>query len=703
MDQLSSLLAFASGRRAKWVVLAGWVAVAAVAFPLAAKIGEVEENDAAAWLPRTAESTEVVALQPRFFGSETLPAVVAYARDGGLTEADRAAVEADRQALAALVPGGQLPPAVPSEDGQALLLTIPLVPDEADEDVVFAQIDEVKATVAEGVPAGLEAKVTGPAGGLDDAIAVFENIDGILLGATVAVVAVLLLLIYRSPVLWLLPLLVVGLASQLANAVVYLLARYADLTVNGQSAGILTVLVFGAGTDYALLLLARYREELHRHEDRHEAMAIALRRAGPAIVASAGTVMIGLLCLLAAELNSNRGLGPVAAAGIACALLAMITLLPALLAILGRWLFWPFIPRFGTAVRDDGSIWGRVAGWVGRRPRPAWIGTALLLAALALGLTRLETGLTAEEQYTDTPESVEGQRLLAAHFPAGSSSPAYVVAAGAAAPAVAEAVRATDGVAAVQAALPAGDLVLIPAILAAEPTGQDAERTIERLRDAVHAVPNANAIVGGDTAIQLDTHNAAEHDQRVIIPLVLAVVFVILVLLLRALVAPLVLIATVVLSFLAAAGGSVLLFAWVWDYPAVDYSFLLFGFIFLVALGIDYNIFLMTRVREEVERLGHRRGVLRGLAVTGGVITSAGLVLAATFAVLAALPLVSLVESGVLVAFGVLLDTFLVRSILVPALALVIGPAIWWPSRLARRATPEPAAAEPDLAALKAD
>ena len=513
------LAAIPAGRRAKWVLLVAWLAIVAAAGPLAGKIGDVEENDAAAWLPRSAESTEVVALQPRFFGDETIPAVVVYARDGAITDADRAAVELDRQALAGLVPGGQLPPAVPSEDGEALLLTIPLVPDEEDEERLFDQVERIKETIEEGAPSGLEARVTGPAGTLDDFVGVFDGIDGTLLIATVSVVALLLLIIYRSPVLWLLPLITVGIASQVANAVVYLLARYADLTVNGQSAGVLTVLVFGAGTDYALLLLARYREELHRHEDRHAAMRVALRRAGPAIVASAATVSIGLLCLLAAELSSNRGLGPVAAVGVVCALLAMTTLLPALLVVLGRWLFWPFVPRFGTPARETDTIWARVAARVGRAPRPAWIGTAVLLAALALGLTRMDTGLTAEEQFTTTPESVEGQALLEAHYPAGSSTPAYVIANAPAEPAVTDAIRATDGIAGVEPSLRAGDLVMIPAILSDPPTSRAAERTIERLRDAVHAVPGAEAIVGGDTAVALDTHQAARHDERVVIPL----------------------------------------------------------------------------------------------------------------------------------------------------------------------------------------
>ncbi|MGH2534447.1 MAG: MMPL family transporter [Thermomicrobiales bacterium] len=691
---LTRLTDFIASRTGKWVVLAVWLVLAVVAGAFGNRLGEVEENDASAWLPRSAESTEVVELQPAFFGDETIPAVIVYEREGGITAEDQAAVEDDRQALTSIAFGGQIPPVTTSEDGQALLLTIPLVEDEEDDELLFDQIDEIKATVQEGAPEGLNVKVSGPAGSLADFIDVFDEIDGTLILATVSVVTVLLLIIYRSPVLWLLPLLTVGIASQFANAFVYLLARYADITVNGQSAGILTVLVFGAGTDYALLLLARYREDLHNHEDKHEAMQLALRRAGPAILASSATVMVGMLCLLAAELNSNRGLGPVAAAGIFSALLAMTTLLPALLVILGRWLFWPFVPRFGKPSRDELGIWTRVANWVGRTTRPAWIGTVVLLAVLALGLTRMETGLTAAEQFTTKPESIEGQEIIADHFPAGASTPAYVIANAPSAQAVTEAAQGVEGVANVEQPLTADDpasgepLAMIPVILADDPSSGAAKETIEHLRDAVHAVPDAGAIVGGDTAVALDISEASSRDERVIIPLVLLVVFIILVLLLRAIVAPLVLMATVVLSFLAAVGASVVAFDWIFGYAGVDFGFLLFAFIFLVALGIDYNIFLMTRVREEVEKHGHREGVLGSLAVTGGVITSAGIVLAATFAVLTVFPLVFLVEVGVVIAFGVLLDTFLVRSILVPALALEIGPKTWWPSRLMRERVP---------------
>jgi RND superfamily putative drug exporter len=573
-------------------------------------------------------------------------------------------------------------PPVASPDGQALLLGVPL--DGRDEDAAYDATVRIRRQVAAGAAAGLQVKVTGPAGFMVDAADAFGHLDTTLLLVTVAVVAALLLVTYRSPVLWLLPLVAVLLANGIASAAVYLLARGGALTVNGQSGGILTVLVFGAGTDYALLLVARYREELHRHPDRHQAMAAALRRAGPVLLASGATVIAGLGCLLAADMNNTRGLGPVGAVGIACALLAMTTLLPALLVLCGRWLFWPRIPRPGSPLQQEETLWARVGDRIARRPRAVWVATAVLLAAMAAATTGIRTGIPGEHAYTTTPESIAGQQLLARHYPAGAAAPAEVKANAATEPAVTAAARATPGVAAVLPATHAGELVQIQAVLADPADSPAAERTIRRLRDAVHAISGADALVGGLTATNLDVATAARHDRAVVIPLVLAVVFVVLAVLLRALVAPLLLIATVVLSFLAALGATWLATDRLLGVAALDHQLVLIGFVFLVALGIDYNIFLMTRVREEAGRLGHRPGVLRGLAATGGVITSAGLVLAATFAVLSVLPVTWAVQLAILVAVGVLLDTLVVRSVLVPALALDAGPAIWWPSRHAR-------------------
>jgi putative drug exporter of the RND superfamily len=509
-----------------------------------------------------------------------------------------------------------------------------------------------------------------------------------LLLASAAVVAVLLLFTYRSPFVWLVPLLAVAFANQAASGAVYGLAKHAGLTVNGQSGGILPVLVFGAGTDYALLLIARYREELRRHEDKHEAMAFALGKAGPAVLASGGTVIMGLLCLLVADLNSNRSLALVGALGIAGALCAMLTLLPAVLVIFGRRLFWPFVPRFGSAPHEESGVWSRIGRAVSPRPRPVWIGTALVLGVLALGLLGLNTNLSQEDSFRNTVDSITGQQLLAASFPAGAGAPSTVIARAGAADAVQAAISDTPGVAAVRPSGQAGELVSYAVTLNAEPSTRAAFDSVEVLRSRVHAVPNAEAIVGGSDAVNLDVARANSHDRKVVMPLVLLVVLLILALLLRAIVAPVLLILTVVLSFAAALGTGVLVFKHIFHFGGVDPSIPLLAFVFLVALGIDYNIFLMSRVHEESATLGTRAGILRGLAVTGGVITSAGLVLAATFGVLGVLPLVSMTELGFIVAFGVLLDTSIVRSVLVPALCMDLDRRIWWPSRLAAQTAP---------------
>ena len=498
---------------------------------------------------------------------------------------------------------------------------------------------------------------------------------------------VILLFTYRSPVLWILPVISAGVALTCAQAVIYLLAEYAGLVVNAQSAGILTVLVFGAGTDYALLLVARYREELRRHHDRHEAMAVALHRAGPAIIASGATVVVSMLCLLFAETNSTKGLGPVAAIGILVGLAVMLTLLPALLVTVGRWVFWPARPQDGSAEPTATGFWARVGATIARAPRMTWIVTTLILAAMALGITQLDaTGLTNKESFIGTPDSVVGEEVLARHFPAGSGSPVASSAAPTRRTRSAPAVASTEGIdpASVTPPVVKGDTAYVQGTLTDPPDSQAAYDTVDRVRERVHAIPGADAQVGGNTAINLDVQRAAQHDRNLIIPIMLLVVFVILALLLRAILAPLLLIATVVLSFAAALGASALVFKHVFDFGGADTSFPLFVFVFLVALGIDYNIFLMTRVREEAPRHGTRRAALIGLAATGGVITSAGLVLAGTFAVLATLPVVAFAEIGFAVALGVLLDTIVVRSVLVTALNLDIGPRIWWPNRLSR-------------------
>jgi RND superfamily putative drug exporter len=681
------------------LVLLFWVVLIGVTGPLAGKLTDAQENDAAAWLPANAESTKVIEQQRAFQPDETFPAVVVYERSAGLSEADRTKAAADVAAFAD-VDGvtEQVVGPIPAEDGEALQVLVPITVGDGGWEKLGVAVNEIRDVI--GAPEGLKVYVTGPAGVAGDSSEAFEGIDSTLLYAALAVVIFMLLLTYRSPVLWLLPVISAASALFTAQAVVYLLAEYADLTVNAQSAGILTVLVFGAGTDYALLLVARYREELRRHTDRHEAMAFALYRAGPAIIASAATVGISMLCLLAAEMNSTKGLGPVAAVGVAIALLAMLTLLPALLVTVGRWVFWPVKPRFGTPEPTETGRWARIGQSIARRPRIVWAVTALVLGTMALGLTSLDVGvLSNKDSFVARPQSIVGEEVLARHFPAGAGQPVVVIARSSAADQVRDTFASTRGIAEVSEPVVRDDAVYLEGTLTDAPDGAAAKATVDRVRDAVHALDGADARVGGGTAVILDAERAARDDNWLIIPIVLIVVFTILALLLRALVAPLVLIATVVLSFAAALGVSSLVFEQVFGFAGVDASFPLFVFVFLVALGIDYNIFLMTRVHEEALRLGPRRAAIAGLAATGGVITSAGLVLAGTFAVLATLPIVFIVELGFAVAFGVLLDTIVVRAVLVTALNLDLQRWMWWPSKLsakrepAKEAPPEPVAA----------
>ncbi|PWR12679.1 hypothetical protein DKT69_23275 [Micromonospora sicca] len=697
-EKPNRLAGLPSGRRSKYAMLIFWLVLIAAAGPLAIKLTEVQDNDTLGALPATAEASRAVQRAEEAFPDSQKPlAVVVYVREGGLTDADRAKVDGDRTAFARYADGGQVPPPVASEDGRALLLSFPVA---GDADQRADAVADVKQRLTTDAPAGLRTALTGPAGGEDDVFDAFGGMDTTLLLATAATVALLLLVSYRSPVLWLIPLITVAVANQLASAVVYLLARHAGLAVDFQSQSILTVLVFGVGVDYALLLIARYREELRRHADRHTAMAVALRRSIGAIGASAATVAIGLLCLLAAQLPSTRGLGPVGAVGIAAAFLAMTTLLPAVLVIFGRWLFWPFVPRYtpdavGLDVAAEHGVWRRIAGFVGRRPRAVWLGTAAALVALSFGIGNLSIGMPHDESFTKEVGSVTGQRMIEAHYLRGAVAPAEILAAAGPADQVVAAARTVPGVAEVgePERSPDGRWVRIAAVLADTPDSDAALDTVERLRAAVHAVPGSQALVGGDTAYLLDEERTVGRDNRVVVPLVLAVVFVILVLLLRALVAPLLLLASVVLSYVAAMGAAGLILD-AMGYPKLFVGIPLQTFLFLVALGVDYTIFLTTRAREETARLGHRQGVLHALTVTGGVITSAGVVLAATFGALSVLPLVPSVQTAVIIGVGVLLDTFLVRSLLVPALALHVGPRTWWPSTLARPAS-RPVAAPP--------
>jgi RND superfamily putative drug exporter len=571
-----------------------------------------------------------------------------------------------------------------SPDGTAAVVTVPIRAG-GDPDLLVSAVDAVRTTVGESLPPGLEAKVTGPAGFSADATKAFAGINTTLLLVTAGLVFVLLVLIYRSPIFWVLPLFTILLAESVVRGLGTLFAD-AGVVVNGQTGGILLVLVFGAGTDYALLLTARYREELERVEDKYAAMRVALRQGGPAIVASAGTVIAALLCLSLARVNSTAGLGPIAAMGVAIAAVAMLTLLPALLLIGGRRAFWPFVPRVGTQHVEGSGFWARLGHWIERRRRAAWIGTTLALAVLALGMVGLDDDLTTANSFRGSVESVEGQRLLSEAFPAGESAPAVVLVTDPSKVAAAvAAARPADGVTRVGPPERGGPGTRFPVILEGDPFGTSGFQSIAPLRRDLRAAAGNAVLVGGPTAEEADLRAAVQRDTKLLIPLVLAVVLGILVVLLRAVAAPLMLIATVVLSFAAALGGSLVLFDLFADFPGEDPSYPLFAFIFLVALGVDYNIFLMARVREEALARPTREAMRHGLAVTGGVITSAGIVLAGTFSVLAVLPLVALTQIGITVAFGVLLDTFVVRSILVPALTFELDERVWWPSALSRR------------------
>ena len=683
---MSSVLSIAAGRTAKWVVAGAWLAAIAVtfAFNLPGKFAEAENNESTSFLPGDAESTRALQLTERFQGGELVPLVVVYRREGGLTTADRRRIAADRAALNELdLPAtSQFGAPQLSPDASAAIVQANISGD-GEAETILDPVNAVRDRVSDP-GGGLQAKVTGPAGYAADQIKVFEGINSTLLGAGLLLVLVLLALIYRSPVFLWIPLLAIVFAELTTRALGYGLTE-AGVTVNGQSSAILSILVLGVGTDYALLLVARYREELRNHEDKHEAMALALRTAGPAIFASGMTVIAALLCLMLADVNGTAGLGPVAALGVAVAMIAMLTLLPAWLVIWGRRAFWPRVPRFGSEGADEThGAWRRMGDRVARKPRRVWVGTVALLLVLSLGLLKFDDGLTSGNGFRDDVEAVAGQELLAKSFPSGANAPTDVVVPDPERAAdVRAAVAGVPGVASVRPVQRGEDGVLLAAVLEPDPFSTEAFELIPDIRAAAKRAGGEETVVGGGTAVEYDLRVAAARDNRVIVPVALAVVLLILIVLLRALVAPLMLIATVILSFAAALGVAAVVFDVVFGFPGVDPGLPLFAFIFLVALGIDYNIFLMARVREETERHGTREGMLRGLAVTGAVITSAGIVLAGVFSVLGVLPLVFLTEIGFVVAFGVLLDTFVVRSVLVPALTFEIGPRVWLPSRLA--------------------
>ncbi|MBK5109892.1 MAG: MMPL family transporter [Thermoleophilia bacterium] len=683
-----SLLTFPAGHKVRWLIVVVWFAAifAIFSFNIPGQFSDAENNESSSYLPADAESTVALEQVEQLTDGEQAGIVVVYRREGGLTQADRKRIKSDVAELNREVEGTSQPfgATQEAEDGSAVLVLSSIEATGEAEDILDP-VQDARERVS-GSEVGLEVAVTGAAGYGADAIEVYESINGTLFAAAFGLVFLLLILIYRSPFLLWLPLIAVGFAEILSRAIGFGLTEM-GVTVNGQSSSILSVLVLGAGTDYALLLISRFREELRHRESRTESMQIALRSAGPAILASGGTVIAALLCLSLAELNSTASLGPIGAIGILSAMVAMLTLLPAMLVILPRFIFWPKVPRVGSGGTDaEHGPWRRLGDRTARSPRRVWAGALVLLVIMAGGLLAYDDGLTSSNGFRDEVEAVTGQELIAESFPGGANAPTEIVVNDPSkVNAVTGAVGEIGGVAEVRPASRGRSAVLLNAVLEPEAYTTEAFELIPDIRDAARGAGGPETLVGGGTAVEYDIRQANKRDVKLIVPLVILVVFLILVALLRAVAAPVLLVGTVVVSFFAALGVGMLISDWVFDFPGVDPALPLFAFVFLVALGIDYNIFLMARVREETVRHGTSEGMLRGLAVTGGVITSAGIVLAGTFMVLSVLPLVFLTQLGITVAFGVLLDTFLVRSILVPALVLDIGPPVWWPSSLARQ------------------
>lgn len=666
------------GRAVPWIVLGLWIAVLAIASPFASKLADVQRDRAIDYLPASADSTQVAKIQDRLPGGEATEMVVVYHREGGLTAADKATAAEQIDRIADTYPLTGRPQAIPSQDGTTLMYPVASTEPGQDEEARDELVHSVR-DIAEGGD-GLRVEVGGEAALATDASEVYNSLDGPLLYTTAAVVALLLILIYRSPFLWLVPLAVAGMADYLSMGVAYGLNQGFGTSVSGQSSGIMTILVFGAGTDYALLLVSRYREELRRIERPYDAMAAALRGCGPAVLASSGTVAAGLLCLLAADLNSSRGMGPLGTVGVLCALAAMLTLLPAILVLLGRRVFWPLVPRYGSTPKARRSLFTAMGSSAGRRPLTVLAGGALLLGALALGTLNLPGNLKQEDSFTSTPDAVAAMRTLAEAYPERGTQPITVITPEDRADETLASVRGTRGVDSAREGRTGNGWTEITVLAAAPPQSTGETATIEALRAALDG-----SYVGGPSAEQIDLKDTNARDRLVVVPIVLLSVLLVLVALLRSLVAPLILVAAVVAVWGAALGIGGLVFGPLLGFEGTDPGLGLLSFVFLVALGVDYGIFLMHRMREEC--LGGAEPVpaaLTALRTTGGVIASAGLVLAATFAVLTSMPMVALVELGFVIAVGVLLDTFLVRTYLVTSASVALGRRVWWPGALSR-------------------
>ena len=697
------------------LVVIAWFIITGVFGPLFGKLTSVQENNNSSFLPKGAEATQASEVIQTFSGKDSFnfPTLILF--EGDVTPKTIAAVNDHLAKVGDLTLDGTsakiseyLAPSqqitvFPSQDGKAILGNIPLDGNSIakllpnDKPVLPAIVDALRADIKPIAEAnGLTHYVTGPGGLLGDLFGAFGTLDSSLLLTTLAVVAIILIVVYRSPILWIIPLISAMFALSTAGGIVYLLAKNDIIDVDGQSQGILSVLVLGAATDYALLLIARYREELHHHESRFDAMRAAYKGVWEPILASGSTVSISLLILLFSQLTNTASLGPIGAIGIVCSMITILTLLPAFLLLFGRWIFWPRRPEFDGDDHVMTGTWNKVGKAIEKNPRRAWIVSGIFLLLLASASTTLKAdGIGTVDTFTGNPESVVGQKLLLQHFPGGEGDPTQIVVAADKIEAVSAAVKGAPGVTDVTPlldgfAIPGQPLPEIKIVdnkavlnvtLDKAPDSVEAGNDIPKIRELAHAA-DATSLVGGTSAVYFDVRTANGRDNRTIIPIILFVITLILGLLLRSILSAVLLLGTVVLSYFATLGVCALVFNHIFGFAGGDNSFPLFAFIFLVALGIDYNIFLMTRVREESQKIGTRAGVIKGLTVTGAVITSAGIVLAATFAVLGLLPLVPLAEIGFAVAFGVLLDTIIVRSILVPALVHEIGPKVWWPSKL---------------------
>ncbi|WP_203688898.1 MMPL family transporter [Streptomyces sp. SID12488] len=676
-------------RAVPWLVLGLWIGVLAIVGPFAAKLSEVQHDRITDYLPANADSTQVARIQDRLPGGETTQLVLVYHRDGGLTAADKATAAEQVGRIAGEHVLTATPQGVPSADGTTLMYPVTSNEPGTDEKKRDALVQDVREVAhSEG---GLGVEVGGPGALATDAGEVYDSLGGPLLYTTVAVVALLLILIYRSPVLWLVPLVVAGIADFLSMGVAYGLNQAFGTTISGQSSGIMTILVFGAGTDYALLLVSRYREELRRFERPYDAMAAALRGCGPAVLASSGTVAAGLLCLLAADLNSSRSMGPLGAVGVLCALVAMLTLLPAILVLLGRRVFWPLVPAYGSTPKTRRlSLFAAMGSSAGRRPLVVLASGAVLLGALALGVLNLPGPGKEEDAFVDKPDSVVAMESLAKAYPGRGSQPISVITPAGQADRTLATIRGADGISDARKERTGDGWTEITVFAKDAPQSAGETTTIERLREDLKG-----SYVGGPSAQQIDLVDTNARDVWVVVPIVLLSVLLILIVLLRSLVAPLMLVVAVVAVWGASLGIGGLVFGPLFGFDGTDPGLGLLSFVFLVALGVDYGIFLMHRMREESLRGAEpAAAALTALRTTGGVIASAGLVLAATFAVLTNMGLVQLVELGFVIAVGVLLDTFLVRTYLVTSASVALGRRVWWPGALSRK--PDPDAVRPE-------